>query len=371
MVTDYYELLGVSRDASPDVIKKAYRKLALQYHPDRNQGDKEAEEKFKEISNAFEVLSDREKRRLYDRYGPEGPRQAGFGGFRSVEDIFSSFGDIFGDVFGMGFGGVGRRSRGADLEVELDLTFVEAVRGCTKSVSVHRSVACSSCGGSGAEPGTQPVVCSACGGNGQVMHTQGFFMVTVPCPACRGSGSVIAQPCSTCRGRGVEPKEDTLQVQVPGGVDDGQTLRLAAKGNASQEGGPPGHLYVNIRVEPHEWLKRDGADFFVEVPISYAMAVLGGKIDVPVLEGDKEIEIKPGTAPGDVVVLRGEGAPRLDRRGHGDQLVRLTVAIPTGLSERAEELLREYADELGEEHIAVAKDGLLRRLHKRTRAKRR
>jgi len=371
MPTDYYELLGVSRDASTDEIKKAYRKQALKYHPDRNPGNGEAEERFKEISNAFEVLSDPEKRRLYERYGPEGPKRAGFGGFHSVDDIFSSFSDIFGDIFGMGgLGGFGRRqARGADREVELKLTFIEAVEGCRKEVSVSRQMPCDSCAGSGAAHGSRPTACPTCGGNGQVMHTQGFFMVSTTCPSCRGKGSHIKDPCPSCDGTGHVADEDKLQVNVPAGVEDGQTLRLAGKGDVLK-GGLPGNLYVNMRVAPHEHLKREGADFFIEVPLSYPKAVLGGSVSVPVLQGTKEVEVEVGTKPGDVIVLRGAGAPRLDGPGRGDQLVRWTVDVPTELSERGEELLRELASELGDAKVGERRSGLFERLQKRARGKR-
>jgi molecular chaperone DnaJ len=373
MATDYYELLGVSKNASADEIKKAYRQQALKYHPDRNQNNPEAEERFKEISNAFEVLSDSEKRQLYDRFGPEGPKRAGFGGFSNVEDIFSSFGDIFGDIFGMGgFGGFGRRQpRGADIEVELELSFEEAVEGARKEVTVDRHVVCEACNGSGARPGTDAKTCSTCRGKGQVMHAQGFFMVSTTCPSCNGRGSVIDDPCGSCRGKGVQRKRDRLNVAVPAGIEDGQTLRVSGKGEMPVQGGIPGHLYVHMRVQDHPELKRDGADFFTEVAVSFPKAVLGGTVRVPVFKGDKEIEIEAGTEPGDVVVLRGAGAPRLDGSGRGDQIVRVTVDIPTQLSERADGLLRELAEELDDDNLAEKPSGIFERLQKRARGRKR
>lgn len=350
--TDYYELLGVGRSATQDEIKKAYRQLALKYHPDRNPGDKEAEEHFKEISNAFQVLSDDEKRRLYDRYGPDGPSMAGFSGFSSVQDIFSSFGDLFGDIFGIGgFGGFGRtrRARGADLELDLVLTFLEAAEGCRKEVTVTRHVACSACNGSGAAPGSAPATCSTCRGRGQVVHSQGFFMISTTCPDCRGEGRRITDPCKECKGRGVEQREDKLQITVPAGVEDGQTLRLGGQGEVPHQGGVPGNLYVNLHVEADERLHREGPDLFVDVHLSYPLAALGGTLTIPVLKGEKEIDVPAGVQPGDVMVLKGAGVARLDGRGKGDQIIRFQVDVPKKLSGRAKDLLRELAEELGEE----------------------
>lgn len=371
MSTDYYELLGIAKGASPDEIKRAYRKLALKYHPDRNPDDREAEEKFKEISNAFQVLSDPEKRELYDRYGPDGPSRAGFSGFENVNDIFSSFGDLFGDMFGGvgGMGGFGRARRGADLQVDLNLTFAEAAEGGRREIQVSRRVVCSVCDGSGAAAGTEPEVCATCGGKGQVMHTQGFFMVSTTCPNCRGAGSVVRDPCTECRGGGLVREETPLQVTVPAGVDNGQTLRLAGKGEVSPEGGPPGNLYVNLSVEPHEILERHGADLLLEVPISFPQAALGARIDVPTLDGETEVDVEAGTQTGDIVVLRGKGVARLDRGGKGDQVVAFRVDVPSKLSHKAKDLLRELAEELGDD---VNAPGLLERLKrgKRDRRKR-
>lgn len=371
MNQDYYELLGVARGASGDEIKKAYRKLALQYHPDRNPGDAEAEERFKEISNAFQVLSDPEKRELYDRYGAEGPSRAGFGGFNNVQDIFSSFGDMFGDIFGFGgFGGRGgrRQQRGSDLEIDLQLTLEEAVDGCRKELEIERLGPCDVCDGSGAAPGAQRRICPTCNGKGQVMHSQGFFMISSTCPTCQGEGHMISEPCEPCHGRGVVPREDTLTVTIPAGVDDGQTLRLGGKGNLPGKSGLPGNLFVNLHVESHPQLQRDGADFLLELPIGLATAALGAKVAIPVLKGEMELEIKPGTQPGEIKVLHGKGAPRLDGRGRGDQIIRFRVEVPTQLNGRAKELLAELADELGED---VRKPGFFSRLQGKKRKKRR
>ncbi len=352
MPVDYYELLGVPRGASEDEIKKAYRQLALKYHPDRNPDNPEAEERFKEISNAFGVLNDAEKRRIYDRFGHEGLSGQGHAGFSNVGDIFSSFGDIFGDIFGMGgFGGFGRarHARGGDLEMDLVLTFLEAAEGCNREVTINRQVACETCSGSGAKPGSSPATCGTCGGKGQVVHSQGFFMVSTTCPECRGQGQVIKDKCGDCEGGGVQREEDEVQLKVPAGVEDGQTLRLSGQGNVSTQGGISGDLYVHLHVEADDRLHREGPDLFVEVPLSVPLAALGGTVSIPVLKGEKEIDVEPGTQPGDVKVLRGEGVARLDGRGHGDHVIRFKVEVPSRLSSRAKELMRDLAEEMGDE----------------------
>ena len=365
MPQDYYELLGVGREVSGDELKKAYRQAALKYHPDRNPDDSSAEEKFKEISNAYEVLSDPQKRSLYDRYGHEGPSRAGFGGFSDVGDIFSAFGDIFGDFGDMfGFGGRrGRGPRGADKEIEVELTLEEAVEGCRKSLSFERLAPCATCHGTGVAEGASARRCSSCGGKGQVMHSQGFFVISSTCPSCRGRGTVITDPCAPCSGAGVQPVDETVQVSIPAGVESGQSLRLSAKGHVSAEGGAPGDLYVSLRVADHPELKRDGADFFCERTLSFPLAALGGTMTVPVLRGEEEIAIKPGTQAGEVVVLRGRGAPRLNGSGRGDVIVRLLVDVPTKLSTRAKELLHELAEELGEGN--KMKSGFFERLQRK------
>ena len=352
MAPDYYELLGVQRDAGTQDIKKAYRQLALKYHPDRNPGDVQAEETFKEISNAFGVLNDPEKRKIYDRFGEEGLSGRGHAGFNNVQDIFSSFGDLFSEFFGFGgFGDFGRVQRkGRDLELSLALTFLEAAEGCKKEVNVSRNLRCDSCGGTGAAPGSRPTVCRTCKGKGQVVHSQGFFMISTTCPDCRGAGSSISDPCGDCSGEGVVQSGDELSVTVPAGVEDGQTLRLSGQGDLSFEGGVPGNLYVHLHVEADDRLLREGPHLFAEVPISIPTAALGGKVKVPVLKGDKEIEVKPGTQPGDRLTMHGEGVPYIDRPGRrGDQVIQFRVEVPDKLSSKAKELLRELAEELGEE----------------------
>ncbi len=370
-MADYYDVLGVSRDASEVEIKRAYRRLAMQYHPDRNPDDPNAEDKFKEAANAYKVLADPEMRARYDRFGETGLRGGdgfGFQGFSGVEDIFSAFGDLFGD-FGSFFGARGRRGRprGADLRVDLELTFPEAVWGTSKQVEVSRHVACETCDGNGAKPGTTPETCTVCGGKGQVMHSQGFFMIQTACPSCRGEGVHIKEHCPDCHGKGVQDDVSTLTVNIPQGVDDGQTLRLAGKGEAAPGGGTPGHLYVVLHVEHDERFLRDQEDILTEVPISYVRAALGGEVEIPTLEEECEatetVEVKPGTQPGDTVVRRGKGVPRVNGRGRGNQHVRFVVEIPKKLGSRERELLQQIADEHGEE-VPEKKAGLFSRLKK-------
>lgn len=349
---DLYELLGVSRDASDDDIKRSFRRLAREYHPDRNSGDPQAEEQFKEIANAYKILSDPEQRARYDRFGMEGVGGGGRdpGGFGGMDDIFSAFGDLFSDFFG---GGRRRPGRGSDARVDLELTFAEAVHGVSKEVEVPRRESCETCRGSGAKPGTYPERCSVCAGKGQVVHAQGFFMLQTTCPNCRGQGTMIREHCPDCRGRGVNQNTSTLTVNVPAGVSDGQILRLAGQGEASQSGGPPGHLLVVIHVQEDERFERDGETVITDAPISYITAILGGEVEVPTLEdgceGTAKVEVKPGTQPGDVQVRRRQGIPSLEGRGPGDHVVRFKVEIPAKVSSREKELLQELAEERGEQ----------------------
>lgn len=368
---DFYEVLGVGRDANGSEIKKAYYRLAKQYHPDLNPGDKAAEEKFKEASNAYQVLSDEEQRARYDRFGMDGLRGGGggpgAGGFTSVDDIFSAFGDMFGDFFGGRTSGGRRQPRGADIRVDLQLSFPEAVWGTTKEIKVARDVPCGTCKGSGAKPGTQPESCSTCSGRGQVVHSQGFFMVQSVCPRCRGEGRIVKDPCVDCNGRRVQSESSVLSVTVPSGVDDGQTLRLAGKGEAAPGGGTAGHLYVVLHVVGDERFQRDGEDILTEVPISFVKAALGGEVEVHTLEdnceGTATVEVKAGTQPGDHVVRRGAGIPRVGKPGRGDQVVRWKVEIPKKLTSRQTELLRELSGELGED-VKAGKRGLFGRIKK-------
>jgi molecular chaperone DnaJ len=364
---DLYEVLGVERGASQADLKKAYRRLAQQFHPDKNPDDHTAEEKFKEAANAYQILSDDEQRAMYDRYGFDGLRRGNGGagqgaGFSSVVDIFSAFGDLFGDFFG-GRSSGRRQPRGADLRIDLGLTFAEAVWGCTKEVTVQRDIPCTTCSGSGAAAGSKPEVCRTCGGKGQVVHAQGFFMVQTTCPHCRGAGKTIKEPCPDCRGRGVQAETSTLDVTVPAGVDDGQTLRLAGKGEQAA-GGTAGHLYVVLHVQGDERFRRDGEDILTEIPISFVKATLGGEVEVHTLDdncdGSAIIDVKPGTQPDDVIVRRGQGIPRVGRGGRGDQVIQLKVEIPKKLTVRQEELMRELAADLGE-GVKAEKRGLFSR----------
>jgi molecular chaperone DnaJ len=351
---DLYEVLGVERGANASDLKKAYRTLAQKYHPDKNPDDKESEEKFKEVSNAYSILCDDDQRARYDRFGFDGIRGANGagqpGGFSNVEDIFSAFGDLFGDFFGGRSSGGRRQARGADLRLDLGLTFAEAVWGTTKEVKVTRDIGCTSCNSTGAKPGSKPEVCRACAGKGQVVHAQGFFMVQTTCPQCRGAGKTIKDPCDDCRGRGVRGETSTLSVTVPSGVDDGQTLRLAGKGEVAQGGA--GHLYVVLHVQGDERFKRDGEDVLTEVPVSFVKATLGGEIDVFTVDdncnGTATVEMKAGTQPGDVFVRKGGGIPKIGESGRGDHVVMFKVEIPKKLTSKQEELMRQLAEELGE-----------------------
>jgi molecular chaperone DnaJ len=361
---DLYEVLGVDRQATASDLKKAYYRLAKQYHPDHNPNDKAAEDKFKEASNAYQILCDEDQRSAYDRFGFEGLRGsgggAGGGGFSNVEDIFSAFGDLFGDFFGGRSGGRRGQPRGADLRVDLSLTFPEAVWGATKEVKVTRQIGCTTCSATGAKPGSKPETCQTCGGKGQVVHSQGFFMVQTVCPHCRGAGKAIKDPCEDCRGRGTKPESTTLSVTVPAGVDDGQTLRLANKGETAP-GGTTGHLYVVLHVQGDERFRREGDDILTEMPVSFVKAALGGEIDVYTLEdqcnGTATVKLEPGTQPGDVMVRRGHGIPRVGEAGRGDQVIQFKVEIPKKLSAKQEELLRQLATELGED-VKAEKRGL-------------
>lgn len=342
---DYYTLLDVSRDASDRDIKKAYRRLAMKYHPDRNPGDEAAELKFKEISEAYEVLSDAQKKAAYDQYGHAGlGGQGGMGG--GFEGGFSDiFGDVFGDMFGGGQGG-GRRSnvrRGADLRYNLDLSLEDAVRGCDKTLKVPTYVSCEPCDGSGAKAGTTPKTCNTCGGAGQVRMQQGFFAVQQTCPTCRGEGRVISDPCGSCRGQGRVQKTKTLEVKVPSGVDTGDRIRLSGEGEAGAHGGPAGDLYVQVNVLEHAIFERDGANLYCEVPISFVDAALGGELNVPTLDGQVKLKIPSETQTGKLFRLRGKGVKPVRGGALGDLMVRAVVETPVSLTSRQKELLQEFA----------------------------
>ncbi len=346
---DYYSILGVPRQAGEEDIKKAYRQLALKYHPDRNPGNKEAEENFKEAAEAYEVLHDSQKRQLYDAYGHEGLRGTGFSGFSGFEDIFSSFGDIFQDFFSFGsFGGQARQRTAArpgdDLLYALDLSFEEAVSGTEKEVEIDTFVMCSRCSGSGAEPGSRDTMCPACQGSGQVVSSQGFFRISTSCARCQGTGKVLVSPCRQCQGQGRMRNGKRVQVKVPAGVDSGTRLRLRGEGESGYRGGPPGDLYVRIEVTPHPHIERDGDNLYSKISISFLQAILGDTVEMPTLDGEKSITIAPGTQPGAVVRFTGEGVPKLRGYGRGDLFVEVEVRIPKGITPRQEEILHEFME---------------------------
>jgi molecular chaperone DnaJ len=340
---DYYEVLGVQKGAEAGEIKKAYRRLAMEHHPDRNPGDHRAEERFKELAEAYQVLSDPDKRQLYDRFGHQGPRGAGFQGFSGVEDILSHFAEFFGGGFGFGAARTRgpRVEQGEDIQIEMTLDFVEAAAGASKKVEVRRHVHCQPCGGSGAKPGTSASSCGTCGGRGQVAHNQGIFMIATTCPTCRGRGRVVKERCNDCRGSGAVEKTETVTVQVPAGIDDGQTLRVPGKGEAGPSGGPAGHLYVHFRVEGDPRWERDGDNLLTQIDLTYAQAALGTTVSVPTLDGDTELAVDAGTQPGTVSVLRGKGVPNVHGRGKGDLLVRLNIVVPKRLSDEQRKLVEE------------------------------
>jgi molecular chaperone DnaJ len=349
---DYYELLGVSRNATEDEIKKNYRKLALQYHPDRNPDNPEAEEKFKQAAEAYEVLQDAEKRSLYDRYGHEGLKNAGFQGFQGFDDIFSSFGGIFEDFFGFGGGRQrGRRTSraGADLRYDQRISFEEAAFGTEKVLEFEKMETCIQCLGKRTAPGTSPTTCSTCGGIGQVERRQGFFALRTTCPNCRGEGSMITEPCPACRGNGTVRTPKKLSVKIPAGVGEGARLRLTGEGEEGINGGPAGDLYVVIYIQPHDFFERDGNDVHCRVPISFPQAALGADIDVPSLHGTQTLSVPRGTQTGETLTLPGCGIPDVRGGRKGDQIVHIVVKTPTRLSDRQEELLRELATIEGEE----------------------
>ncbi len=342
---DYYEVLGISRDASGNQIKAAYRKLALKYHPDRNPGDREAEERFKEAAEAYDVLSDPQKRRIYDQYGHQGLEGSGFSGFGGFEDIFSSFSDIFEDFFGFGSRSRSgtRARRGSDLRYDLTLEFMEAAFGLETEIEVEKYATCPSCQGSQCAPGAEPEVCPQCHGAGQVGRSQGFFTIRTTCPQCRGQGRVITKPCKECGGAGRIMVTKKVAVKIPAGVDDGSRLRLAGEGEAGSYGGPPGDLYVFIHVKPHDFFVRDENNVICRVPISFVQAALGDEITVPTLDGETRIQIPKGTQPGDTISLPKLGIPSLRNGRRGDQIIRFDIRTPTNLTKKQESLLKEFA----------------------------
>jgi molecular chaperone DnaJ len=356
---DYYEVLGVARTSTEVEIKSAYRKLALKYHPDRNPGDKTAEEKFKECAEAYAVLADAEKRSLYDRFGHQGVSSAaGAGGFDPT--VFADFGDILGglgDIFGFGdlFGGARRRGgpqRGADLRYDLEISFEESARGAETSIQIPRQENCDTCAGSGAAPGSSPTTCPQCRGQGQVRFQQGFFTVARSCPQCRGTGRIVSKPCQTCRGAGRVTRDRKITVKIPAGIATGQQLRLTGEGEAGSAGGPPGHLYVVVHVQEHEFFRRDGLNLFCEIPVNFTTLALGGEIQVPTLDGTENVKVPEGTQTGTTLRLRGKGMPEVNGRGRGDLFATVQVQTPRKLTRDQRHVLEQLAKALPKEQFA-------------------
>ncbi|MFQ6069695.1 MAG: molecular chaperone DnaJ [Candidatus Aminicenantales bacterium] len=355
---DYYEILGISRGASEEEIKKAYRRMALKYHPDRNPGDKEAEEKFKEAAEAYSVLIDSEKRSVYDRFGHEGLRGEGFTGFSGFNSsIFEDFEDILGSFFGFSFGdifGRGERrqryspQRGRDLGLEVEITLEEAAFGVDKEIKLNRVELCGTCNGSGMKPGTRKAICPQCEGRGQVRYSQGFFTISRTCSYCQGQGEIISSPCRDCQGSGKVRAKRTVKVRIPAGIDDGYKLRIGGEGEAGDPHAPRGDLYVLIRVKKHKFFEREGNNLHCEIPISFSQAALGARVEVPTLEEPETIKITPGTQPGDVFRLKGRGLKSLNSFGKGDLLVKVKVEIPKNLTKEQKELLHRFAQLRGD-----------------------
>lgn len=361
---DYYEVLGVARTSQAEEMKKAYRKLALKYHPDRNPGDKVAEEKFKEAAEAYAVLSDAEKRAQYDQFG-HSLGGAGFQGFQGFEDAFRGFGDIFGDLFddflgtssrSRGGGGSGRR--GSDLEVPVELTLEEASRGKEETIEFPRRESCGSCGGSGAARGSRKSVCTECHGVGEIRVTQGFFSLRRTCPRCQGQGERIEKPCSDCRGLGRVERTRRLSVKIPPGVDTDARLKISGEGEAGEGGGPRGNLYVRMVVKPHAILQREGDDLYCEMLIPFSVAVLGGEVSIPTIDGKVKLKIPAGTPSGKVFRLKDKGMPSLHGGGRGNQMVHIEIEVPARLTEKERALLMEWARERKEAEGIPKKKGV-------------
>jgi molecular chaperone DnaJ len=358
---DYYEVLGVSRDADEETLKKAYRKLAMQYHPDRNPGDEEADARFKEAAEAFDVLRDAQKRQRYDRYGHAGLEGVPSHNFANADNVMDLFGELFGDLFG---GRRGRRGprQGNDLQVAFEIDLVEAYRGTRRELKIPRQETCLQCNGSGAKPGSQPVTCRRCNGHGVLIQGQGFFRIQQTCSACRGQGSVISDPCSNCRGAGAVQVERALTVDVPAGIEDGMRLCVRGEGEAGEAGAPAGDLYCFIRVKQHPLFVRHGPELHCEIPITFSQAALGGPLEVPTLEGKYvNATLSAGSHAGDEIRISGKGMPNVRGGRAGDLVVHLRVVTPTNLTKRQEELLRELA-ELDGKHVSPERKSFMERV---------
>ena len=365
---DYYEVLGVSRGASEDEIKKAYKKMARKYHPDLNPGDKTAEEKFKEVNEAYEVLSDADKKARYDQYGHAGVDPnfgaGGFGGGFDGSFDFGDLGDIFGSFFGGGFGG-GRRTnpnapqRGESIRMSIAISFEEAAFGCEKAVTEERYETCDTCHGNGCAPGTSPEVCPDCHGTGTVQVRRqtpmGVFATSSPCPKCGGKGRIIHQPCKDCRGSGMVRKKKTIQASIPAGIDNGQTISIRGQGNAGKNGGPAGDLLITITVRPHELFRREGTSVLCEAPITFTQAVLGAELEIPTIDGKVKYTLPEGTQSGTTFRLKGKGIPSINGRGRGDQYVTVYIETPKNLNKEQKEALKKFAETMGESNYEEQK----------------
>ena len=365
---DYYEVLGVSRGASEDEIKKAYKKMARKYHPDLNPGDKTAEEKFKEVNEAYEVLSDADKKARYDQYGHAGVDPnfgaGGFGGGFDGSFDFGDLGDIFGSFFGGGFGG-GRRTnpnapqRGESIRMSIAISFEEAAFGCEKAVTVERYETCDTCHGNGCAPGTSPEVCPDCHGTGTVQVRRqtpmGVFATSSPCPKCGGKGRIIHQPCKDCRGSGMVRKKKTIQASIPAGIDNGHTISIRGQGNAGKNGGPAGDLLITITVRPHELFRREGTSVLCEAPITFTQAVLGAELEIPTIDGKVKYTLPEGTQSGTTFRLKGKGIPSINGRGRGDQYVTVYIETPKNLNKEQKEALKKFAETMGESNYEEQK----------------
>ena len=364
MEKDYYDVLGVSESASSGEVKKAYRKLAMKYHPDRNPGDKEAEDKFKQSTEAYEVLSDSNKRQIYDPYGFDGLKSRGYQG-PDFEDVFSSFGDIFGDIFGFGRAETRRSKqgpmRGSDLRYDLSISFMDAVHGISKDIEIERPDTCWTCEGTGLRPGYKAETCSACHGRGQVVRAQGFFRMSTTCPECRGEGEIIKDPCADCNGVGLVKSKKKVALKIPAGVDTGAKMRLRGTGEGGRKGGPAGDLYVIIHVAPHEFFLREGDLIYCQYPLNFDQAALGCNLKVPTIHGKKKLKIPKGTQTGQRFTLKNEGVQNLRGNVRGDMIVEVTVVTPKKLTKKQKELLQEFG-ELERKKEKGNEEGLLQKL---------